>query len=142
MRHNLGMNLELAEIKKLLTQDQRRSERLNLPIKIFYCLPPDSRWIGPIAIDDIGGHGLKFKIPERLTKNTELNLKISLPDDSNPIIVKGLVMWSKKTPEKQNIYEIGIKFRKMNYQDRQKYVKYICSNILLKYLDNTGKIKA
>lgn len=132
------MSLKIEKIKTLLLKDKRKTERLFLPIKVFYSEPGESKWRGPIPIEDIGGGGLKLKDKKRIKRNTELNLKINLPDESKPILLKGEVVWCKRGTPK-NAYSMGVKFHKMNCEDRKKYVSYICKKILFEYLSNEGE---
>lgn len=143
------MNSKLEDIKLVLSKDKRKSDRLLLPLQISYAFPHKQKWIGPFTIDDIGGGGVRFKSKRKLKKNTEISLKIELPESDKPIICKGQVIWCKKISppqlkecrENELIYLIGIKFHKMNFYDRRRYINYICKNILIHYLNDEGKLK-
>lgn len=122
--------MKIAEIKKNFLKDQRKSDRISIPI-VFYMLGPDNKWIGPIPVDNISGHGLKFSSSKEIDKNTKLNLKLIFPEENNkPINVNGIVRWCSKS--RLDAYNIGISFDKMNYEDRKKFVNYIGEKLLLK----------
>ncbi|MCM8824124.1 MAG: PilZ domain-containing protein [Candidatus Omnitrophica bacterium] len=137
------MKPSLENLKKRLLKEKRQSERLNSAIKIFYSLPPSSEWIGPILLIDISGGGLKFKSDKKIKRDTEINLKILLTNDSQPIITKGKITWYRESSlgNKKLNYVLGVEFYKMNRDDRVKFVTYICDNILNKYLSNKNKLK-
>ena len=144
------MSLSLLRIKKLLSEDKRKANRLALPIKIFYLLPNETKKIGPVTIVDIGGGGVRFQSKERIKKDTVIDLKIYLPHRSSPVAVKAEVIWCKKVPSpkkkraktSRDIYGIGVRFRKMNYKNRREFVGFICENILSIHLTRSGRIKS
>jgi len=129
--------MESNRIKSLISQDKRKSDRLNLSLKIFYKLSSSSKWIGPLLVENIGGDGLKLSSRIKLEKDTGINLKIELPRDPQPITVKGKVVWCEEKSLKHPDYSIGIEFSKMRSRDRKKFVKYIGKNILIEYLNGT-----
>ncbi len=143
------MYLRIEDIKSLLAKDKRKSDRIFIPLKIFYHLPSSRKWEGPIAIDDISGGGLRFKSTKKLLKGKELTFKINLPGNKTPLTFKGAVIWCKllhplrllKDEPKQKKYLVGIKFKKMSHADRQKYVKYICGELLAAHLNDQGELK-
>jgi hypothetical protein len=120
--------------------ENRKSERLTLRLPIFYTLDPNTPWIGPIVLDDIGGGGLKFESNKPIPKDTSLQLKIDLPDGNSPILFKGVVTWGRQSSPSH--WDIGIKFHKMKHRDRQRYLTYNCENILNQFLTNEGKVAA
>ena len=127
------MTNKIEGIRKLIADDQRSSERLKLPVKIFYS--PATWypvWTGPVTVDDIGGDGLKFTTGTKLDKDSKLKLKIVFPGPgAEPIVVTGHIVWSK---DEGTRHSAGVKFYRMNALDRRRYVEYICDRILLKFL--------
>ena len=137
------MNTVLNRIKKIISKDKRKGERLHPKITAYYSRPEENKWLGPVILRDISGGGLKFNSSRRIKKDTELNLKIELPGDPKPILVKGRISWSKKAskPGASKIaYHTGLQFCKMDYKSRQKFVTFICTNILSGYLNKKIKI--
>ena len=142
------MSSKKDEIKELLSQDSRRSERLSVPVYLFYSYLPDTEWIGPQTVEDVGGDGLRFRNRKDIEKNTELRLKINLTKDPHPLIFKCKVVRCEKNlcPEelpavnKEDKYSVGVKFSKMEHNDRQRYVNFICGKILSSYLTGEDSI--
>lgn len=133
------MDFRIGGIRQFFLKDKRKSDRLFLPIKIFYSLSLDAPWIGPVFVEDIGGYGLRFANDTKLSEKTELILKIVFPGDNNkPITLSGEVLWCGKEDEQQSDFSVGVKFEKMNYEDRRRYIKYISEEILL---NNFKKLK-
>jgi len=130
---------KIQELNKLISSDKRKSERLNLPVRIFYTTSPDAKWLGPVSVEDIGGNGLRFNSEKKIGEGSEINIKIIFPEKEHPsIIVKASVIWCIKTS--RNTYNIGVKFHKMDYADRRRFVEYISDKIMLKYLPSEAGV--
>lgn len=132
---------KLEQIKKILSQEKRKQNRLSLPIEIFYAVNSNKNWSGPLDLYDISGGGIKFFSSQVIEKTALVSLKIKLPNYSKEIITTGQVIWSKNNSKQQekNIppYAIGIKFNKMALEDRKQFIMFISENIILKYFPQT-----
>lgn len=126
------MAMRINDAREFLSEDKRKSERLALPVKILYSFPPLEEWLGPLLVDDISGHGLKFTADSPIEKDSVFKLKILFPDEAmRPIVVEAQVYWCV---ENRQGYSIGVKFYQMNHTDHRRYVEYIGEKILLKHL--------
>ncbi|MCM8781003.1 MAG: PilZ domain-containing protein [Candidatus Omnitrophica bacterium] len=129
--------METQRLAQLLSKEKRRSDRLGLPIKISYCLPKENKWEGPLYVINASGGGIRFITNKNIEENTELDIKIIIPKESrNPISLKGTVVWCRKKYPNSKDYYVGVKFHKMQDDDRRRYVVYLCENILLHNLKN------
>ncbi|MDD5729696.1 MAG: PilZ domain-containing protein [Candidatus Omnitrophica bacterium] len=128
----------MAKINVKVTEDNRKSERLSLPVAVFYSQPLGT-WKQPRVLLNISGDGLGFKDDCLLKKKSQLNIKIDLADGERPIVCVGEVTWNKKLTEKKN-YQTGVRLFGMNYEDRQRYVEYICEKILEVHLSKKGEV--
>ncbi len=143
------MKSGLIKIKELLLRDKRKTERLILGGKLWYSLSSFQEWIGPFHIGDVSGGGIRFKSEKSFKKNTEINVKISFSDGSEPLNVSVKVIWCRKVDSGKSLtakrlpidYKIGIKFFKMPGDDRRRFISYYSEKILSKYLDNEGNIE-
>jgi c-di-GMP-binding flagellar brake protein YcgR len=125
------MEKKIEEIVRLLSQDKRKSERIELAVIVYYRFPREAEWQGPFNAVNIGGHGLSFILGKELAKHTELDLKIVLPQDpQRPIEVRGEVIWANPCDDR---YRLGVRFFKMKEDDRRRFVSYICDAILATY---------
>jgi len=71
-------------------------------------------------IEDISRGGLKFLCKKAVDLNTELILKISIPDEKVPFTLQGVVHWISFDREK-NSYQIGIQFNPYGEKLGQNY---------------------
>lgn len=125
------MDKKVKEIIHLLSQDKRKSERVDLAVIVYYRFPGGLEWLGPFTSANISGHGISFILGEKIAERTELELKIVLPDEpQRPIKVKGKVIWIAPL---QDRYRLGMQFSQMNQDDRRRFVTYICDSILASY---------
>lgn len=122
----------MKKLHDLLASDTRITDRVYFPLPLFYKSPSDAEWKLPLAVNDISGGGLQFHSSEKIAKASVLAVKIELPDKGKPIECKATVMWCNASPH-QHSYHMGIKFSKMDDEDRRRYVTFICENILKKY---------
>ena len=59
---------------------------------------------------DISRGGLLLACPDFLKIGTKISVKIIIPDDETPLVIKGKVIRSGLNPEKSYRYQIGIQF--------------------------------
>jgi len=124
----------MKKLKDLLSSDTRITDRIYFPLPLFYKTSSDAAWKLPLAVHDISGGGLNFHSPEKIPKGTILALKIELPDKGTPIEFKSEVIWCNASPPRHD-YHMGVRFYKMDDEDRRRYVTFICENILKKHLN-------
>ena len=125
-----------------LSKERRRTERLILPLNLLYRIPPSPQWITPLKLEDIGGDGLKLRVKKRIKKGEDLELKLEIPSQES-IYVKGEVIWNKRVEVSSQKFEyrVGIRFHKMKYSERKRFVSYLAEKILDEHLTEKGEIK-
>ncbi|OQX79800.1 MAG: hypothetical protein B6D56_06390 [Candidatus Omnitrophica bacterium 4484_70.1] len=125
-----------------LSKERRRTERLTLPLNLLYRIPPSPQWITPLKLEDIGGDGLKLRVKKRIKKGEELELRLEIPQEEF-IYVKGEVIWNKRVEVSSQKFEyrVGIRFHKMKYFERKRFVSYLAEKILDEHLTEKGEIK-
>jgi len=126
------MKKKIEDIVRMLSQEKRKSERLELAVSVYYRPPGEVDWHGPYTAVNISGHGISFILGKEIGKHTEIELKIVLPQDpQRPIEVNGEVIWASVF---EGRYRLGVRFFKMKEDDRRRFVSYICDTILVTYL--------
>ncbi len=145
------MYLDIKKIKKLLENEKRKCDRLNIAAKISHSSSLSSEWCWPLDAENIGGGGVQFKSSKSLAKGKRLKLKIEFPDLEKPLHINGTVAWCKKEPSKKSskkkttkpakrlpVYTVGIRFLKSHQEDRRLFVKYLSEKIFTEYLEVIG----
>jgi len=126
------MDKKVKEIIRLLSQDKRKSERVDVAVIVYYRYPGGLEWLGPFTSVNISGHGISFVQGQEIAKRSELELKIVLPQDpQRPIELRGDVVWSSPADGR---FRLGVRFFKMKEVDRRRFVSFICDTILNSYL--------
>ena len=78
---------------------------------------------------NIGGGGIRLIIFERLQPNSEIKLKIKLPDNQPPINITGRVAWQEpfsiSTEGEREHYDTGVEFTQINPADRARIEKFV-----------------
>ena len=59
---------------------------------------------------DISRGGLRLACPDFIEADTKVSVKIVVPGDETPLVMKGMVTWNALDPEKSCRYQIGIQF--------------------------------
>lgn len=70
---------------------------------------------------DISRGGLRFLTQENLKINSNVTLKISLPGERVPLVMKGQVRWSAINAGKSYKYQIGVQFNPYGEKKGQNY---------------------
>jgi hypothetical protein len=80
---------------------------VNLPMK-FVDLNANRE--GEAKAHDVSAKGVGFVAQEPLRPNTSLEMWLEIADNSEPLYVRGQVVWSKPAPD--NEYRIGVNLEK------------------------------
>jgi hypothetical protein len=88
---------------------------------------------------DISRGGIRFLAQEMLKVESQVELKISIPGETSPLILKGLVRWYSPNPGKSYKYQIGVQFLPYGEAKNHNYPGALTKIIALeqKFLDET-----
>jgi hypothetical protein len=87
---------------------ERRAERrrvVSLPVAFRH-----DDFLGIGLATDLSPGGMRLRCGEELPPNTRITLRFSLPDDSSPVDVEAVSLWSRPDPEEAGTIVIGLKF--------------------------------
>ena len=106
----------------------RLNKRLNVACKVTE--EPESYW--SVFSKDISGDGICLYLPEILPQDAVVDLEIDIPGEKH-IIAHGQVIWVREiqTPsaEGKRQFNAGIKFVKINPEDKDNLVNFIKASI-------------
>jgi len=124
------------------TFEQRKLTRADVLLKVTYKTVGGPRLEGFSFSRNISTIGINIIIPDKLNKDTELELQVYLPEKEKPIISKGKVIWQVVCPylpsSKRRYYSIGVQFSHMISDDAIKTSDFV-KNILRKQSDTWTK---
>ncbi|MCM8823837.1 MAG: PilZ domain-containing protein [Candidatus Omnitrophica bacterium] len=112
---------------KYLEQEKWKYPRVNASLNVDYTLRGDEVREGKAVTENISTRGVCLLVYERIEIGKELDLKIYLPDEKNPLETKGKIVWQAKAPLNINSNRLGIEFVEINDRDRERIVRYLCS---------------
>ncbi len=85
---------------------------------------------------NIGAAGLHFTSDKELKPGTILDLEILLPKETDPVRIKGEVVWSAVF-ESDGKIDTGVKFLTIDKNHVLLLVKYVCGNLGLDIIKNS-----
>ncbi|MDD5449255.1 MAG: PilZ domain-containing protein [Candidatus Omnitrophica bacterium] len=110
-------------------EEKRRYLRLNNALAIEYILPNSDR-VYTATTKDISALGIRFTSNDRMQIGSLLEIKLSLPNAESAIHASGRVAWLKKIGLEDNApFDIGIEFLKIEEDNKNTFLKYLCDLI-------------
>lgn len=84
-------------------------------------------------VKNISKEGALLLVDKKLTEGEELNLSMDVPGDNVPIFASCEVAWQKGATG-GNLYETGVKFKKIDNLDKNRLLEFIYMQ-WLRFLD-------
>jgi c-di-GMP-binding flagellar brake protein YcgR len=108
-------------------REKRRFIRFKIALKVSYICQKDPRVEKAAVTKDVSASGMQLLTEERLESGEKLDLKIFIPKALNPVHIKGIVVWSKELdPGKSLYYNAGIDFGKIEEDNKNTFLKFLC----------------
>jgi len=103
--------------------ERRRFIRFDVPLQVEYRVPGASHGANTRS-DDFSRDGLKIAISGGIITSDNLDLKITIPQDDDPIFARAKVAWTKDGSFADKRCEAGLKFEKIANNDRSRILDY------------------
>ena len=106
-------------------QEKRKYIRIEAPVVVTYKMGGEKPVTKKTITKNFSEGGIRFPVYERLKLGTPLELYIETPFDTMPIAAKGQIVWvsALSTKEGREIYDVGVKFTKMQTFDQKRMVQ-------------------
>ncbi len=106
--------------------ERRRFLRFETAINAI-CEIVSDKWKASSKVKNISKDGALLVLPKPLKQGEEINLSMDVPGDNVPIFASCQVAWQKEPApsRKENLYETGVKFTKMDNLDKGRLLEYI-----------------
>lgn len=108
----------------------RKFKRVEIELEVKYQPIKYHNWYTTVS-KSIGTDGICLISKEYLGIGTIVNMQLSLPSPGAIIVVTGKVLWSDFLFNR-NLYESGIKFSRLNDNEKEMISKYIDDFVRLK----------
>ena len=110
-------------------EEKRKFIRLGVPIDLRYIVEGDPVRVG-VTTKDVSCEGLRFTSKGGIKEGASLELNLHIPDAPNPVHIKGKVAWTKRlSTEDVSPVEVGVEFTKIEEDNKNTFLKYICDLI-------------
>jgi uncharacterized protein (TIGR02266 family) len=109
-------------------QEKRKFVRLDVRVKVEYQIVPSTQDKIRSFTKNLSQGGICLFLDSDLEKDTLLDLKLSIPEQSQPILATGKVVWvdSFRVGDSEGDHlEAGIEFVDIFDEDRAKIAKYV-----------------
>jgi c-di-GMP-binding flagellar brake protein YcgR len=114
-------------------EERRRFVRLNILADVIYKKVTPANREKLSLTKNISKGGICLIVYEELKEEDILELEIYLPEDKNPILAKGRIVWIKEfivgDLSKGKRYDTGIEFIEANDEDLNKIDKYVFARL-------------
>jgi len=118
------------------TFEDRKLFRANAILKVEYSTTKEPLVRGTSFTQNLSQTGIGFITDNQLVKDSELDLKIYLPDSESPIFAKGVVVWqylSSFLPKsKRKYFSTGVEIRDMSSRDAIRESDFVKSSLVEK----------
>lgn len=108
-------------------REKRRFIRFDIALKVAYIVQRNPKVEKLGATKDISAAGMQLLTGDKLELGDKVDLKIFVPDALNPAHLKGIVVWTKDLePAGTHSYGIGIDFGKIEEDNKNTFLKFLC----------------
>jgi Tfp pilus assembly protein PilZ len=119
-------------------QERRKFIRLEIPVQLKY-ITQGSSMRKEVTTKDLSCDGLRFMSEQEIGEGVILELSLNIPSATNPVHVDGKVVWEKKvSTEDSSPFEIGVEFTKIEEDNKNTFLKYLCDLIYNQTKKMTG----
>ena len=101
-------------------KERRRFVRFNMGISLYYRVLESLKGHISSYTADVSEKGIRILIPEPFELYTYLELAISLPNEYEPILGIGRIIWLKK---KGSAFEAGVELTYIKERDKDRFNK-------------------
>jgi c-di-GMP-binding flagellar brake protein YcgR len=108
-------------------REKRRFIRFNIALKDAYIVKKEPRTEKLGITKDLSAQGMQLLTSDKLSSGDKLDLKLFVPEALNPAHIKGIVMWSRDLESsKSHPYSAGIDFGKIEEDNKNTFLKFLC----------------
>jgi len=78
-----------------------------------------------LKINDFSKEGIGIVSENAFSKGEELEIEMMIPGDNIPVLFQGEVAWTGELKRETSSYKTGVKFKKIDNQDKSRMLEYI-----------------
>ena len=104
-----------------MADERRNFNRVGLRFNISYTIVGTKK-VGAAVTSNVSGAGLRFLAEHPLVEGDRLDLRIVLPDRTQPVACLGEVVWCRSAAHQA--VEVGVRFVTITEDDRRLLAQY------------------
>lgn len=110
-------------------REKRQFIRFKAALKTAYIVQKEPKLEKFGVTKDISAKGIQLLTGEKLVFGDKVDLKVFVPEALNPAHIRGVIVWSKELAERPKgySYSAGIDFEKVEEDNKNTFLKYLCS---------------
>ena len=110
--------------------ERRSFIRLREPILITYTVEKNDK-VYNVTAKDISADGLRFQTLDKgLKEGDSLEMRLDIPDVTNPVHAHGRIMWKKKLSlEDAAPFDVGTEILGIEEDNKNTFLKFLCDLI-------------
>jgi len=117
-------------------REKRRFIRFNIALKVAYIVQKDLKIEKLGTTRNVSAQGMQLLTSDKLEPGDRVDFKIFVPEALNPAHMKGIVLWSKELESsKSHFYSTGIDFGKIEEDNKNTFLKFLCDLMYAKIGD-------
>ena len=113
--------------------EKRRFMRFNVFLKAL-CRSRESK--KSVRVSDFSKEGIGLLSEESFNCGDEVEVEMMIPGDNVPVVIAGQIAWASGSTDGANAYKGGLKFNKIDNDDRSRILEYIYQNWIMPEKEN------
>lgn len=115
--------------------ERRKYVRFALGTKVNYRIGEERKKVcfkkASAISENMSVEGVCFRANEEIATGTQLNLEIFLPQEPEPLLLRGEVRWSNSIEPKDGkaLFEIGVRLFTFDQSNESSYLRYVCDKM-------------
>lgn len=121
-------------------REKRRFIRFDIALKVSYIIRKEPKIEKSGTTKDVSAQGMQLLTEDKMETGDKVDLKIFVPEALNPAHMRGIVVWSKESGiAKKRSYSSGINFEKIEEDNKNTFLKFLCNLMYAKIGDKKEK---
>ena len=84
-----------------------------------------------VKVSNFSKDGIGLLSEEIFNRGDEVEVEMTIPGDNLPVVIEGQIAWASGSTDEENEYKGGLKFNKINNDDKSRILEYIYQNWIM-----------
>lgn len=120
--------------------EKRKAERVSMVMRVAYKASTSKNEPREAVCKDISGKGIRLEADKPFKQGQFIRSLIYFPNDPMPIHIVDKVIWCRREAGPGGHFEIGAEHINISPRDREKFIFFICENLIERNLNKTETV--